>query len=130
MLDRQRIASRLEHWRQIAISACEQSGRVSLPRIEPPNTLAGAVETGTDDLRLLLDPRADRNVGEALAERPHIMTDIALLIGPEGGLTNAERSLAQNAGFFPVRLGPRVLRTETAPLVALSVIQYLKGDLA
>ena len=128
-LDEKRGSKKLGHWRQIAISACEQSGRVKVPRIEQLASLAEAIECLSHDFRLVLDPRADRSVGDALAERPAGASGIALLIGPEGGLSEAERSLANSAGFVDIRLGPRVLRTETAPLAALTVLQYLAGDL-
>lgn len=125
-LDEKRTQKKLEHWRQIAISACEQCGRAVVPKICAPASLAAAFEELKEDVvRLLLDPSADDDLGAAL-EAPR---KIALLIGPEGGLTDGERAAAGTAGFIPVRMGPRVLRTETAPLAALSILQYLAGDL-
>ncbi|MFW2406057.1 MAG: 16S rRNA (uracil(1498)-N(3))-methyltransferase [Gammaproteobacteria bacterium] len=125
-LDETRSRKKSDHWRQIAISACEQSGRVVIPAITAPAPLEAAIESVRDTgLKLLLDPHARENLGETL-DGEH---GIALLIGPEGGLTDTERSMAGDAGFRPVRIGPRVLRTETAPLAALSILQYLAGDL-
>ncbi|MBT8442982.1 MAG: 16S rRNA (uracil(1498)-N(3))-methyltransferase, partial [Gammaproteobacteria bacterium] len=125
-LDDARRRKRLDHWRQIAISACEQCGRVVIPEIAAPASLDVAIDAVPDDTtRLLLDPRAQRNLGETI----DAASGIALLIGPEGGLTDAERSAASAAGFVPAGIGPRVLRTETAPLAALSILQYLAGDL-
>lgn len=117
----ERADKRLAHWRQIAISACEQCGRSVIPVIHPPAPLAQwlAVEA---ELKLVLHP-----VAEPLAshEQPG---SLAFLIGPEGGLSDTEVEQARAAGFHPARLGPRVLRTETAPVVALSVAQQLWGD--
>lgn len=117
----ERADKRLAHWRQIAISACEQCGRSVAPIIHPPQLLSDWLATEAD-LKLVLHP-----VAEPLAS--HAAPDtLAFLIGPEGGLTDAEVEQARMAGFQPARLGPRVLRTETAPVVALSVAQQLWGD--
>lgn len=127
-LDAARGRRKVEHWHQVAISACEQSGRVRIPEIDATVTLQEALD-GLNDaagVRLLLDPDADRNVGTALESAARV----TLLIGPEGGLTAAECAAARAAGFQSARLGPRTLRTETAPLAALSILQYLAGDLA
>jgi 16S rRNA (uracil1498-N3)-methyltransferase len=117
----ERADKRLAHWRQIAISACEQSGRSVIPTIHPPMPLQDwlAVEA---ELKLVLHP-----VAESLSTHQRPAT-LAFLIGPEGGLNDAEIEQARSAGFQPARLGPRVLRTETAPVVALSVAQLLWGD--
>ena len=125
-IDDKRSRKKLDHWSQIAVSACEQSGRVVLPTIAAPASLTAAIESPNDDeIRLLLDPCAEEDLGTPI----DATQSIALLIGPEGGLTDAERSAAKAAGFRPVRMGPRVLRTETAPLAAISILQYLAGDL-
>lgn len=126
-LDDARGRRKTEHWQQIAISACEQSGRVRVPAVARPGPLAEALASLTNDAvaRLLLDPSGGQILGAALGS-PRA---VALLIGPEGGLSVAERDLALDAGFEAVRVGPRTLRTETAPLVALSIVQYLAGDL-
>ncbi|AOE82854.1 16S rRNA (uracil(1498)-N(3))-methyltransferase [Pseudomonas sp. TCU-HL1] len=118
----ERADKRLAHWRQVAISACEQCGRSVLPVIHSPVTLADWQRQVEADLKLVLHP-----VAEPLASHARPGT-LAFLIGPEGGLSKAEVEAAKAAGFHAARLGPRVLRTETAPIVALSVAQQLWGD--
>lgn len=118
----ERADKRLAHWRQVAISACEQCGRSTLPLIHPPRTLAEWLGDVDADLKLVLHP-----VAEPLTSHPK-PARLAFLIGPEGGLNDAEVAQASAAGFHAARLGPRVLRTETAPVVALSVAQQLWGD--
>ncbi|NWD77854.1 16S rRNA (uracil(1498)-N(3))-methyltransferase [Pseudomonas gingeri] len=118
----ERADKRLAHWRQIAISACEQCGRSTLPVIHPPLLLAEWVKQVEADLKLVLHP-----VAEPLTSHPKPGT-LAFLIGPEGGLSDSEVAQATQAGYLPARLGPRVLRTETAPVVALAVAQQLWGD--
>ncbi|MHB0765590.1 16S rRNA (uracil(1498)-N(3))-methyltransferase [Stutzerimonas sp. NM35] len=117
----ERADKRLAHWRQIAISACEQCGRSVIPVIHPPTPLAQWLRVEAA-LKLVLHPVAEPLSGH---QRPD---SLAFLIGPEGGLTQTEVEQAKNQGFHPARLGPRVLRTETAPVVALSVAQQLWGD--
>lgn len=119
-----RLAKRLDHWRGVIISACEQSGRAVLPRLLEPARLASWLEEPPTGARLVLRPEA-RATLPGLAPRDRI----CLLIGPEGGLADPEIAAAENAGFTPVRLGPRVLRTETAGLAALAALQTLWGDL-
>lgn len=121
-LSEERGDKRLNHWRQIAISACEQCGRSVIPLIHPPQTLAQWQSQVQADLKLVLHPIAEPLHSHTRPER------LALLIGPEGGLSELEIQQAQSAGFASVRLGPRVLRTETAPVVALSLAQQLWGD--
>lgn len=118
----ERADKRLAHWQQIAISACEQCGRSVVPTIHPPVTLDTWLAGLQADLKLVLHPVAEPLTGHA---RP---ASLALLIGPEGGLSEEEIQAAQRSGFQAARLGPRVLRTETAPVVALSVAQQLWGD--
>jgi 16S rRNA (uracil1498-N3)-methyltransferase len=118
----ERADKRLQHWRQVAISACEQCGRSRVPVIHPPLLLADWLKQAEADLKLVLHPVAEPLVSHA---KPG---SLAFLIGPEGGLTDGEVERAQGAGFHSARLGPRVLRTETAPVVALAVAQQLWGD--
>ncbi|TXI34449.1 MAG: 16S rRNA (uracil(1498)-N(3))-methyltransferase [Aquipseudomonas alcaligenes] len=118
----ERADKRLAHWRQVAISACEQCGRSVLPVIHAPITLAEWQAHVQAELKLVLHPVAAPLESHA---RPH---SLAFLIGPEGGLSEAEVEQAKAAGFHAARLGPRVLRTETAPVVALAVAQQLWGD--
>ena len=118
----ERADKRLAHWRQVAISACEQCGRSVLPVIHAPQPLAEWQQTVEADLKLVLHPLAVPLQSHARPQR------LAFMIGPEGGLSEAEVEQARAAGFLPARLGPRVLRTETAPVVALAVAQQLWGD--
>ncbi len=126
-IDAARAARKITHWKNIAISACEQCGRARIPEIGPTCKPAGAFaqHIPADSVRLLLDPTGKDSIETELRPgRP-----VALFIGPEGGLTDEEISAATDAGFKRIRLGPRVLRTETAPITALSIIQFLIGDL-
>lgn len=121
-LNEERKEKRQEHWQQIAISACEQSGRVRVPQVLAPQPLATWVKSSPAELCLVLD---HEQAGALGGNRPE--GGVALLIGPEGGLAPAEIQLALAAGFKGIALGKRVLRTETAPVAALSVLQYLWG---
>ena len=112
-----------EHWQQVVISACEQSGRAVVPEVQEPTTLSQWLSDVEADCKLVLDPEATPS---AINDQP---ASIALLIGPEGGLAASELALAWDNGFSAMRLGPRVLRTETAPLVALSVLGARWGDI-
>lgn len=123
-LDRQRESRKLEHWQRVAISACEQCGADWIPQVAAPCSLAEWQSALDVELRLVLAP------SEAPLSTLAKPQSIALLIGPEGGLESAEIAAATLAGFVPMRLGPRILRTETAPVAALAVLQYLWGDLA
>lgn len=123
----ERARRRARHWTAVAIAACEQCGRSSVPGIPPPVSLAEALAEGdTAGLRVVLDAAR----GSAMGTLTPPADGLTLLIGPEGGLTPDERATAQDAGFQPVRMGPRVLRTETAALTALALAQALWGDLS
>ena len=118
-----RLEKRRSHWQQIVISACEQSGRAVIPLVQEPTSLPHWLSTVEADCKLVLDPVA---TSSELGDQP---AHIALLIGPEGGLTPSELALASESGFTAIQLGPRILRTETAPLVALTVIGARWGDI-
>jgi len=126
-LDEGNAARKQHHWQQIVISACEQSGRTRLPALHAPISLQGLFVKQVNAIKLLLDPEA-RGSLRAL-QRP-VDKPVLLLVGPEGGLSDAEREAAGRTDFLGVRLGPRILRTETAALVALSLLQDRWGDLA
>ncbi|HSO82578.1 16S rRNA (uracil(1498)-N(3))-methyltransferase [Thiocapsa sp.] len=119
-----RLERRLDHWRGILIGACEQSGRRRLPHLAPAVTYSDWLSDHAGG-GLLLDPEGAR----PLTALPAPGATITLLIGPEGGLSPRERASARARGLEGVRLGPRILRTETAPLAAIAVIQALWGDL-
>ena len=123
-LNTERQEKRRQHWQQVAISACEQSLRCDVPDIAEPLQLSEWVKAVDADLKLVLHHHSEQPLGEYRTPE-----SVALLIGPEGGLTEAEVALALEHGFKPVTFGPRVFRTETAPVAALSVLQYLWGDL-
>lgn len=121
----ERLARKIQHWRGIIVGACEQCGRNRLPELREPLPLADWLRRPEESgLRLLLDPLAER--GLRGLERPG--GTITLLIGSEGGLSPAEIAQARQAGFTRVRLGPRILRTETAGLAVLAAVQALWGD--
>ncbi|KXS37111.1 MAG: 16S rRNA (uracil1498-N3)-methyltransferase [Halomonadaceae bacterium T82-2] len=120
----EREAKKLAHWRGVAASACEQCGRATVPPVHTPATLAAWLGERDETLRLVLHPATPT----AWQTRGGVDT-AALLIGPEGGLADAEVAAAGDAGFTPLTLGPRVLRTETAPVVALTLLQHYFGDL-
>lgn len=120
-----RAEKKYEHWKNVMIAACEQSHRDYLPVLHPPMKLDAWIAQVNTEKRFILSPYASRGFLESDAQG-----SVSLLIGPEGGLTEEEVTLAQECGGFQsVLLGPRVLRTETAGMVALSILQYLNGDL-
>lgn len=125
-LDAVRAEKRLAHWRAVAASACEQCGRACLPEILPalplPAWLAGLADDGA--LRLALLPEAESSLREL---RPG-GAGALLVVGPEGGLGERDVAALHDAGFHGLRLGPRILRTETAGLAALAALQALHGD--
>lgn len=118
-----RLANRLAHWQNIIISACEQCGRNRLPILTTPASLFEWVKKTHIGLCLILDPHGQEET--VMAESP---TCINLLVGSEGGLSAEEIDAAQQQGFKPLKLGPRILRTETAAVTALAICQYQWGD--
>ena len=122
-LKEERADKLLTRWQQVASSACEQCGRSTLPIIHPPMLLADWLQQVQADLKLVLHPVAEPMQSHA---KP---ASLAFLIGPEGGLSDAEVAQAVSHSFHAARLGPRVLRTETAPVVALTMAQHLWGDI-
>jgi 16S rRNA (uracil1498-N3)-methyltransferase len=125
-LSAERAEKRTEHWQNIAISACEQSGRAYVPRVLPPIALDKwlGLTPQQQELRIQLNPTGAKR----LAEMRKPSNGIILLIGAEGGLSPDEIDSATKNGFESILLGPRILRTETAALTAISVLQSLWGD--
>lgn len=128
-LSGERLAKKARHWQQIAISACEQCQRNSVPVINSPVTLDQWLHQSeqthsNQSLKLVLHHRTEKRLSEHQS-----IEDICLLVGPEGGLGEQEIAAAREKGFQPLGLGPRVLRTETAPLAAISIMQSLWGDM-
>lgn len=126
-LDAKRWDKKLRHWRQVAISACEQCGRNRLPEVAAVAPLQDILRRTdalpAESLRLLLHPM------EKPGALPEHCASLLLLAGPEGGFSESEVEEARSSGFAGLVLGPRVLRTETTPLAALSVLQARWGDL-
>ncbi len=121
----ERAAKRREHWQNVVISACEQSGRAFIPDVAPNLSLADWLSRPNEfAMKLLLSPNADQTLHQL--QKPQ--GKICLLIGCEGGLSEQEQQNALLCGFVPVRLGARVLRTETAAMAALAAMQTLWGD--
>ena len=124
-LNADRMNRKLEHWRGISVSACEQSGRNILPAICEPVPLGQWCGSADQDSKLILDPARGCSIRDLANEKKQ---QVAVLIGPEGGFSKRELDLAQEAGFTGITLGPRILRTETAPLAIISILQSLWGD--
>jgi 16S rRNA (uracil1498-N3)-methyltransferase len=120
-----------KHWVAVVAGACEQCGRNRVPQVAAPTSLAEAVQSAQQGLKLLLSPHAAAEpLGALLAKGAASPAPaVSLLVGPEGGFDQDETRLARLAGFMGCRLGPRVLRTETAALVALAVLQSAYGDI-
>lgn len=125
--DPDRLRRKDAHWYGVMVSACEQCGRSLLPRLEPVQPLAACWDGLPGGMRLVLHPDEGRRLGEMPAPTAE---GCSLLVGPEGGLNEQEVVAAREHGFAPVRLGPRVLRTETAGVATLAAMQALWGDLA
>lgn len=124
-LSGERAEKRREHWQNVVNSACEQSGRAFVPQVAMPASLANWLASKPDaQTKVTLAPTAE----VSFKELPTPTGNICLLVGAEGGLTEDEISLAESQGFTPVRLGKRILRTETAPLAAIATMQAIWGD--
>jgi 16S rRNA (uracil1498-N3)-methyltransferase len=123
-LDEKRLTKRMAHWHGVITSACEQSGRARLPNLFPPIPLREWQRSDSSAVRLVLEPGTDLS----LTSRTFNAMAVELLIGPEGGLSEAELQDLDIAGVIKVCLGPRVLRTETAGPAAIAVLQAMAGD--
>ncbi|WP_392421137.1 16S rRNA (uracil(1498)-N(3))-methyltransferase [Edwardsiella piscicida] len=124
-LDAERMAKKQQQWQKIAIAACEQCGRNRIPQIRPAMDLEAWCAEEDDCLRLNLHPRASASINTL----PQPLTRVRLLIGPEGGLSAAEIAMTADYRFTDILLGPRVLRTETTALTAITALQVRFGDL-
>lgn len=126
-LEPEKRLRRLQHWQAVAISACEQCGRNRIPSVAPILEFPDWVrqKPAQDETRFLLDPEG----GLQMRTLPAPTSSLLLIAGPEGGFDPAERDAAVSAGCQPLRLGPRILRTETAAMVALAALQTLWGDI-
>lgn len=124
-LDARRLDKKMLHWQSVAISACEQSGRTTLVKVNEPVHIE-KIEPFNADINLLLSPDAQLSISELPDLAP---TSVNIFIGPEGGLTSEEIEWASTHGYQQLKLGTRILRTETAGLAILSIVQFLWGDL-
>ena len=122
-LSGERLDKKQRHWQQIMISACEQCGRNDLVTINSAQTLAEWRRHINAEVKLVLCPAVQGGIAADSAR------DVALLVGPEGGLSDNEIADCLQQGFAALQLGPRVLRTETAPIAAISILQYRWGDM-
>jgi len=131
-LSGERAAKRVQHWQALVQAACEQCGRARVPVVAPVATLREwlAAAKSNDAPRVLLSPRGTQSLTQwAVQSRTRIEgSGIVLLIGPEGGLSADEEALAEAAGFLPLTLGRRILRTESAALVAVSALHAVLGE--
>ena len=125
-LSPERWEKRLAHWQAIMINACEQSGRTKIPTVARAVTFKTALDQIKADIRIILAPNATQTLPQ-LAKSCHCA---AVLVGPEGGWATSEMNSALAAGYLPLQLGPRILRTETAGLVALTLLQATYGDIS
>lgn len=129
-LSGERLQKKVDQWQKIVISACEQSGRCIVPIVKPAVQLADWLNQETSSLKLNLHPKAQHSIMNLPTTfMPDSEVRVRLLIGPEGGLNDEEITQANNSGFIDVLLGPRVLRTETAALTAITALQCRYGDI-
>ncbi len=123
-LSGERLEKKMHSWRNIIIGACEQCQRNVLPTLSDAQKLPDYIENTSASLKFVLHHRSEKGLAESTPDKT-----ISLLVGPEGGLNEEEINTAESCGFQALKLGERVLRTETAPLAALSIMQHLWGDL-
>jgi len=119
------LITKKSHWEKITQSACEQSGRNYIPLIEDPISIGKFLCEKNDNLKIMLDPSADITIGDIKTAKKQI----DILIGPEGGISNDEKYLAYENDFIGVSLGPKILRSETAAIAVLAIIQSHWGDM-
>ncbi|MFK8052240.1 MAG: 16S rRNA (uracil(1498)-N(3))-methyltransferase [Woeseiaceae bacterium] len=129
-LDEKRAGKRLLHWQAIAMNAAQQCGRSELPDLHAPVSLdALATHKAADRLRLIAQPDADITLDQLDQNAVSMGQNIDLMIGPEGGFESGETALLKEAGFLAFRFGERILRTETAAISLITLLQYKFGDL-
>lgn len=119
----ERLLKRWQHWQQITISACEQCQRNRIPELAQVTDVNEYLQQADSAQKFVLHHRGSQGLSNTASP-----SSAAILVGPEGGLSDPEIAAAQSAGFNPLTLGPRVMRTETAPIAAISVLQYQWGD--
>ena len=124
--DPERVKTRMEHWEKTVINACEQCCRNTLPVLHAPRPLQEWIAADHNPARFLLAPSASQTLAGVNGMDAR---EISLLVGREGGLTDAEQTAAEQRGYIPIRLGPRTLRTETAAVAIIAAVQAHWGDL-
>ncbi|MEC9375474.1 MAG: 16S rRNA (uracil(1498)-N(3))-methyltransferase [Pseudomonadota bacterium] len=125
-LNKNKAEKKMIHWRKIAISAAEQSGRCKIPQIKEPKKLVDLLyNDNSSPIKIIFDTEGTTT----LSQLPKNTKELILLTGPEGGFTKEEIQVAEKNGFLRIRIGKRILRTETAPIAGLSILQFLFGDM-
>lgn len=128
-LDAERAERRLAHWRGVLAHACEQCGRARLPQLADPQRIEHWAAQVSAPIRLMLDPSGELGLTDVAAQLHSGVDEVVIAVGPEGGLGQRDLQALGAAGFQGLRLGPRILRTETAGLAVLAALQALAGDL-
>jgi 16S rRNA (uracil1498-N3)-methyltransferase len=126
-LDKDKLQNRLLHWEKVCISACEQSRRTKIPIINFPKKMEDWIQNVSTQKKIILDPKGEKQISTLKNDKN--IVDVSLLIGPEGGFSVSEVEVAKNYKFDQMSLGPRILRAETAPTVAISILQSIWGDI-
>jgi 16S rRNA (uracil1498-N3)-methyltransferase len=126
-LNAERTEKKLAHWQGILIAAAEQSGRTRVPHLAEPSDFASWVAQQNLHRRILLSPRTEQSLSDWAKHHPP--QAVALLIGPEGGFTETEETMARQHGVLTLSMGPRVLRTETAGMAALAALNAVWGEM-
>ena len=121
--DETRLENKLRHWKRVAMNACQQCGRLSLPDVEKPKIFQDLIKQGIDDTYVLFDASGHKKL-----RKIYFKNELYLIFGPEGGFSNSELVTAKEK-INVASLGPRILRSETAPVVALSILQSEFGDI-
>ncbi len=124
-----RLEKKRQHWQQVVISACEQCGRTSVPEISSPQKFPQWLDVVTANKKIILHPSGKSKYGGEKINQDNTFSSVALVVGPEGGFSENEVMQATQRGFQGMILGSRILRAETAPLVALSLLQSHYGDI-
>jgi 16S rRNA (uracil1498-N3)-methyltransferase len=126
----ERQEKRQQHWQAIAVAACEQSGRTQVPNVTRVNTFERFIHLRTKHPGFILLPGASCSLAEQIKTLKKPIHSLRVLVGPEGGWSEEEQKVAQQIGYQPIHLGPRILRTETAGIVIIALLQGLLGDMA